>query len=90
MQADAAMSGFISNYFAVTNQVKQGCVLPPTLFSIFLSAMLELRKEADLFNVTYFKSKTKTTIGLVRDLLFADDMQTLDNIFVNAARNFRL
>ena len=27
--------------FAITNGIKQGCVLAPTLFSIFLSAMLE-------------------------------------------------
>ena len=31
----------VSDNFAITNGVKQGCVLAPTLFSIFLSAMLE-------------------------------------------------
>jgi len=31
------------------------------------------RKEADLFDVTIFKSKTKITIELVKDLLLADD-----------------
>ena len=30
-----------SDAFEVTNGVKQGCVLAPTLFSIFLSAMLD-------------------------------------------------
>ena len=31
----------ISDIFAITSGVKQACVLAPTLFSIFLSAMLE-------------------------------------------------
>ena len=81
------MSGSVSSDFAViSNGVKQGCVLAPTLFSIYLSAMLEVafrdssegiyiqpRKEADLFNVAHFKAKSKTTNKLVRDLFFADD-----------------
>ena len=33
--------GEVSDTFAITNGVNQGCVLAPTLFSIFLSAMLE-------------------------------------------------
>ena len=31
----------VSNTVYITNGVKQGCVLAPTLFFIFLSAMLE-------------------------------------------------
>ena len=86
MQANVAMSGSVSSDFAVSNGVKQGCVLAPTLFSLYLSAMLEVafkdssegvyiqtRKEADLFNVAHFKSRNRTTTKLVRDLLFADD-----------------
>ena len=57
-----------------------------TPFSIFLSAMLDevfrdmgdgvyiqSRQSADLFNVAHFRAKTKTTLILVRELLFADD-----------------
>ena len=64
--------------------VKQGCVLAPMLFSIFLSAMLEdafrdigdgvyiqSRQSAPLFNVAHFRAKT--TRILMRELLFADD-----------------
>ena len=63
-----------------------GCVLAPTLFSIFLSAMLveafrgmgdgvyiQSRQSADLFNIAHFRAKTKTTQILVRELLYADD-----------------
>ena len=66
--------------------LKQGCVLAPTVFSIFLSAMLDeafrdmrdgvyiqSRQSADLFNVAHFRAKTKTTQILMRELLFADD-----------------
>ena len=76
----------MSESFSVTNGVKQGCVLAPTLFSIFLSAMLDeafrdkgigvyipSRQSADLFNVAHFRVKTKTTRILMGELLFADD-----------------
>nr|VZI30369.1 unnamed protein product [Spirometra erinaceieuropaei] len=33
-------NGAVSEAFAVNNEVKQGCVLAPTLFSLMLSAML--------------------------------------------------
>jgi len=69
----------------VTNGVKQGCVLAQTLFSIYLSAMLEVAFKdsregiciqtchvADLFNVSQLKAKTRTK-NLVREMLFADD-----------------
>ena len=66
--------------FSVANGVKQGCVLAPTLFSIFLSAMLDeafrdvgdgvyiqSRQIADLFNVAHFRAKTKNTRILMRE-----------------------
>ena len=78
--------GEVSDTFATTNGVKQACVLAPTLFSIFLSAMLEeafrdmgdgiyiqSRQNADLFTVAHFRAKTNTTNILVRELFFADD-----------------
>ena len=78
--------GEVADTFTIRNGVKQGRVLAPTLFSIFLSAMLEeafrdmgdginiqTRQNADLFTVTHFRAKTKTTNIRVRELLFADD-----------------
>ena len=85
MMVNVRNGGEVSDTFAITNGVKQGCVLVPMLFSIFLSAMLEeafrdlgdgiyiqSRQNADLFTVAHFRAKTKTNI-LVRELLFADD-----------------
>ena len=85
MMANVSVGG-VSESFSVTNGVKQGCVLAPTLFSIFLSAMLneafrdmghgiyiQSRQSADVFNVVHFRAKTKTTRILMRELLFADD-----------------
>ena len=41
MMANVSVGGEVSEPFRVTNVVKQGCVLAPTHFSIFLSAMLD-------------------------------------------------
>ena len=41
MVVNVRNGGEVSDTFAITNGVKQGCVLAPTFFSIFLSAMLE-------------------------------------------------
>ena len=86
MMATVNVGGEVSESFRVTNGIKQGCVLAPTLFSIFLSALLDKafrdmgdgiyiqsRQSADLFNVAHFRAKTKTTRILMRELLFADD-----------------
>ena len=84
--ANVSVEGEDSESFSVTNGVKQGCMLAPTLFSIFLSAMLDdafrdegdgvyiqSRQSADPFNVAHFRANTKTTRILMRELLFADD-----------------
>ena len=74
MMANVSVGGKVSESFIVTNWVKQGCVLAPTLFSVVLSAMLDeafqdmgygvniqSRHRADLFNIADFRAKTKTT-----------------------------
>ena len=83
MIANVSVGGEVSESFSVTNGVKQGCVLAPTLFSIFLiflSAMLDeafrdmgdgvyiqSSQSADLFNVAHFRAKTKATQILMRE-----------------------
>ena len=86
MMANVSVGGEVSESFSVTNGVKQGWVLAPRFFSIFLLAMLDEafrdmgdgvyiqpRQSADLFKVAHFRAKTKTTRVLMRQLLFADD-----------------
>ena len=79
-------TGSEDDEFRVTNGVKQGCVLAPTLFSFLFSMMLlsafresdpgiqiTYRTDGGLFNTQRLKAKTKVTKSLVRDLLYADD-----------------
>ncbi|KAI8491008.1 hypothetical protein Bbelb_314270 [Branchiostoma belcheri] len=78
----------LSEHFPITNGVKQGYVLSPTLFTIFFSMMLQqateyLGDEDDIyikyptdgspFNLRRLQAHTKTLEQLIRELLFADD-----------------
>ena len=42
MQAQMMIDGETTNAFPVAHGVKQGCVLAPTLFTLFLAAVLEV------------------------------------------------
>ena len=86
MQARVQDDGEYSQPFPVTNGVKQGCVLAPTLFSMMFSAMLTdafrdgdigvgftYRTDGGLFNPRRLQAKTKVHEDTARDFLFADD-----------------
>ena len=72
MMASVSVGGVVSESFGVTNGVKHDNILAPTLFSIFLSAVLDeafrdmgdgvyiqSRQNTDLFNVAHFRAKIK-------------------------------
>ena len=69
--------------FLVTNGAGQGCVLPPSLFSLMFSAMLtdafrdgdigigiRYRTDGKLFNLKRLQAKTMVKTDIIGDLLF--------------------
>ena len=86
MMARIVENGDVSDPFPVSNGVKQGCVLAPTLFSLMFATMLfcalsktdagitiRYRYDGRFFDLRRLKAKTKVLEALVRDFLFADD-----------------
>ena len=86
MMARVIETGDVSEPFRVTNGVKQGCVLAPTLFSLLFAEMLSAalsqtdagitiryRTDGRFFDLRRLKAHTKVRHALVRDLLYADD-----------------
>tara|TARA_B110001454_G_scaffold15635_1_gene14033 strand:+ start:278 stop:3463 length:3186 start_codon:yes stop_codon:yes gene_type:complete len=87
MQASVSVEGEASNSFQVSNGVKQGCVLAPTLFSIMFSGMLKIAFQDNtdaiaidwrtdgggLFTLARLRAETRVHHDFVRDFLFADD-----------------
>ena len=86
MMARFQNDGNSSEPFLVSNGVKQGCVLAPTLFSLMFSAMLtdafadtdigigiRHRMDGSVFNLRKLKAKTKVKTDTINDFLFADD-----------------
>ncbi|VDL91014.1 unnamed protein product [Schistocephalus solidus] len=86
MTARVADNGTVSEACAITNGVKQGSVLAPTLFSLMFSAMLvyayhdeqpgiriAYRTSGHLLNSRRMQATTRMSSATVHDLLFADD-----------------
>ena len=92
MRATVLDNGDTSDSFPVTNGVKQGCVLAPTLFSMVFAVMLhedsqvnddgiqlKYRTDRGVFNLRRLKAKTKVMVASLRELLFADDCALIRN-----------
>nr|VZI44611.1 unnamed protein product [Spirometra erinaceieuropaei] len=86
MMARVTDNGAVSEAFAVTNGVKQGCVLAPTLFILMFSAMLmdayrderpgiriAYRTDGRLLNHRRMNFQSRVSTATVHELLFADD-----------------
>ena len=86
MHARVQDHGESSVAFPITNGVKQGCILAPTLFSIMFSVMLFdafsgldngsdiwYHTDGSVFNLIRLQAKTKVKTDIVYVLLFTDD-----------------
>ncbi|VDL88120.1 unnamed protein product [Schistocephalus solidus] len=86
MTARVTDNGTVSEAFAVTNGVNQGCVLAPTLFIPMFSAMLmdayldkqprirlAYRTDGHLLNSWRMQAITRVSTATFHDLFFADD-----------------
>jgi len=84
MEARVKDNGEFSEPFPVTNGVKQGCVLAPTLFSMLFSAMLtdafrnenvgiefRSRTGGGFYKPQRLRTQSKVMLDILRDLLFA-------------------
>ena len=82
------LNGDLSEPFSISNGVKQGCLLAPTLFSSFSTMMLKQatadldddegayikhRLDGILFNLRRLQAHTNTQERLIQNFLFADD-----------------
>nr|VZI33594.1 unnamed protein product [Spirometra erinaceieuropaei] len=86
MMARVTDNGAVSEAFAVTNRVKQGCVLAPTPFSLMFSPVLmdayrderpgiriAYRTDGRLLNQRRMRFQSRVSTTTVHELLFADD-----------------
>ena len=96
MSGKVSIGDGMSDTFKIDHGVKQGCVLAPTLFTLYLAAVLgtvgsnlskgvyiRTRSDGKLFNVARLKASTKTREVCVRELLYADEkMKNLSKGFI--------
>ena len=93
MYGKVSIRGDISNPFEINRGVKQGCVLVPTLFALYLAAVLDtmtidlsggvyIKTRMDgggLFKLSRLKSEKLSRKLCIRELLYADDSALVSN-----------
>ena len=92
MNARVSIGGNKSEPFNVEVGVKQGCVLAPVIFNIYLTAVtllshqqmnpddglkIEFRLDGNLFNLRRLQAQSKTEIANFLELQYADDCAVL-------------
>ena len=84
MSASVLVCGTPTAKFPVSTGVKQGCVMAPTLFNLFLSVLMKIvvlpqgvavnyRIDGKLFNIRRLQAKTKIKHCNIVELQYADD-----------------
>ena len=86
MAGAVSIGGSTTDPFEISQGLKQGCVLAPTLFTLFLAALLSTvsehlsagafmhtKSDRKLFQLARLKVSTKTRKLCIRELLFIDD-----------------
>lgn len=87
-QARVVQHDRVSESFEIKSGLRQGCVMAPTLFLLFMEAItrrmkktlkqsdgfqIRTRKDRDFFNVQRFKAASKCQVLSISHLLYADD-----------------
>ena len=87
MKVRVSASGVLSDQFEVTTGVKQGCVMAPVLFNIYMLCVTHIlhheaegegvdvryRLDRSLFDLSKLKARTKTELCNIKELQYADD-----------------
>ena len=113
MTGQVLFDGDFTDSFNISNGVKQGCVLAPVLFNLYFTQVLchavrdskigiyiKYRPDGSVFDVRRLAAKTKTSVKLILEALFADDcalmahdenhLQMILNHFAKASKMFGL
>ena len=90
MKAQVNFNGSLSDPIPIDNGVKQGDILAPTLFSIYFAVAfnyafkdcdtgvyMHFRTTDNVFKITRFRAKTLVVDNLVREIIYADDVDLL-------------
>ena len=86
METVVGNGGLETSPFKVDTGVKQGCIIAPTLFAIYISVILHLtsqnlpegvklmyRTDGGLLNISRFRAKSKVLTSSIMELQYADD-----------------